>query len=181
MHVTETHGGCPKDQQEMRCWWDGKVGRGHICGEFTILNLRHCGKSIKLHVALEHSSSLESNRKRPLVSKYFLGFFCWQLLYFIQSELPSIIRESLFYFHWERKKKHFRLNCDTIMTSHWDFLFYAFCKRFFNTLINWSHQPLITLKYLFIHSRGEAICPALSGGVWYVLGSPNISNLCLSQ
>lgn len=64
-----------------------------------MLNLRHCGKSTMLNTALELSSSFESNGKRLLVLKYFLGFFCWQLLYFIQSELPSVIRESLFYFH----------------------------------------------------------------------------------
>lgn len=155
----------------MRVRRDGEVGRGSIYGEFTMPNLRYCGKSTRLNTALEHSSSFESNGKRLFVLKYFLGFFCWQLLYFIQSELPSIIRESLFYFHWERKK-HFRLNCDTIMPSHWDFLFYAFCKRFFYTLINWSHQPLITLKYLFIHSRDTAIYPAFRCTAWYVLGSP---------
>lgn len=159
------HQGPARSEREMR-WRSRERKHWWIIHHAT---LRHCGKSTIPNTTLEIASTFESNRKRLLVSKYFLGFFCQQLLYFIQSKLPSIIREDLFYFQQE-KKKHFWLN--TIMPSHWDFLFYVFCKRFFNALINWSHQPLITLKNLFIHSRDAAIYPAFSCIGWYVLGCP---------
>ena len=54
-----------------------EVGREHICEEFNMLNLRHCGESAMLNIALEQASSSESHRKRHLHLCFLLRMkFC---------------------------------------------------------------------------------------------------------